>query len=301
MSWIFFAIAAPALYAASNFVDKFLIEKRVRDPMILAVLGGFSTCLTGLGILVFRGFPGVPSNQLFYLLLAGVLFEVAIVPWYKAISVEDVSRVAPLGQAIPVIVLILSYLFLGERLAEKQLLGFLFILAGGFLLSVKTFGKGIFKARKALWYMLAASSLFAIPLVLFKFVSLEQGFWGSLAYEFIGGGIGALVLFLYVVFSRRPNFREEIVQTRFGTWAIIGSNEALYIFSRVLNFYAIALASVSLVTVFGGFQPFFMLGFGLILSRWFPNVVKEDVEKKTLALKLAAIVLIFAGVWFINK
>ncbi len=29
MYWIFFAILAPALYAVTNFFDKFLIEKRV--------------------------------------------------------------------------------------------------------------------------------------------------------------------------------------------------------------------------------------------------------------------------------
>ncbi|MEK7181100.1 MAG: EamA family transporter [Patescibacteria group bacterium] len=300
MSWIFFAIAAPLLYAASNFFDKFLIEKRVRDPMMLAVLGGVLSFLTGLGILVFRGFPNIHSGQLFYLLLAGVLFELAIVPWYKAISLEDVSRIAPLGQAIPVIVLILSYLFLDERLASGQLLGFLSILVGGFLLSVKSFNNGIFKVRKAIWYMLAASLLFSVPLVLFKFVSLNLGFWDSLAYEFVGGGIGALILFSYVLFSKRTGFKKEITRTQFGTWGLIGSNEAIYVISRMLTFYAISLAAVSLVTVLGGFQPFFMLGFGLILSRWFPNVVKEDIEKKTVVLKLAAIVLIFAGVWFIN-
>ncbi len=300
MSWIFFAIAAPLLYAASNFFDKFLIEKRVRDPMILAIFGGFLTCLIGLGILVFRGFPSIPSEQLIYLFVAGMLFGLALVPWYKALTLEDASRVSPLFQAIPLMVLAMSYLFLGERLAQWQLLGFLFILVGGYLLSVKELGRGIFRIRKALWWALLASLLFSVPLVLFKFVSSDLGFWDSLAYEFLGGGIGALILFSYVVFSRRVGFKEEITRTRFGTWGLIGSNEAVYIISRMCNFYAISLAAVSLVTVLGGFQPFFMLAFGLILSRWFPNVVKEDVEKKTVVLKLAAIILIFAGVWFIN-
>ncbi len=300
MVWIFYAIAAPALYAASNFFDKFLIEKRVRDPMILAILGGFLTCVTGLGVLIFRGFPTIPFDQLIYMLVAGALFELALVPWYKALTLEDASRVGPLFQAIPVFVVMMAYLFLGERLASGQLFGFLSILAGGYLLSVKELGRGIFKMRKALWWSLLSSLLFAVPFVLFKFVSLEQGFWDSLAYEFIGGGIGAVILFFYVFFSRATRLKNEILEKQFDTWMIIGSNEVIYIISRMLNFYAIALASVSLVTVFGGFQPFFMLGFGLILSRWFPGVVKEDIEKRTVALKLVAVILIFAGVWFVS-
>ncbi len=300
MSWMFYAIAAPALYAASNFFDKFLIEKRVRDPMILAILGGFLTCLTGISILVFRGFPGIPSDQLVYMLVAGFLFELALVPWYKALALDDTSRVAPLFQAIPVLVLVMSYLFLGERLLGEQLFGFTFILVGGYLLSVKELGRGIFKMRRALWWALLSSLLFAIPLVLFKAVSLDRGFWDTLGYEFLGAGIGGVFLFSYVIFSKRIGFKEEVLMKGLHSWALIGANEFLYIGARMLNFYAIALAAVSIVTVLGGFQPFFLLGFGLILSRWFPNVIKEDVQKKTVVLKLAAIILIFAGVWFIN-
>ena len=298
MSWIFFAIAAPFLYAASNFFDKFLIEKKVRDPMILAVLGGFLTCLVGFIVLVFRGFPEILLGQLLYLLAAGMLFELALVPWYKALSLEDASRVSPLFQAIPMLVLVMSYLFLGERLATGQLLGFIFVLVGGYLLSVKDLGVGILKIRKALWWSLLSSLLFAVPLVLFKFVSLDLGFWDSLAYEFIGGGIGAIALLVF--FYWRVGFREEVKAIRSKTWLLLGANEGIYLVSRLSNFYAISLAAVSLVTVLGGFQPFFMLIFGVILSKWFPSIVKEDIERKTLVLKLAAIVLIFAGVWVIN-
>ena len=300
MSWIFFTISASALYAGSNFFDKFLIEKRVRDPMILAILGGFLTCLVGLVVLVFKGFPAISSGQLIYMLIAGALFELALVPWYKAISLDDVSRVAPIFQTIPVLVLIMSYLFLGERLLGGQLFGFVFILIGGYLLSAEKLGQQIFKMRRALWWALLSSLLFAIPLVLFKFVSLDQGFWDSLAYEFIGAGIGGVILILFVIFSKRAGFKQEVIEKGLKSWSLIGVNEIIYVFARMLNFYAIALASVSLVTVLGGFQPFFLLGFGLILSRWFPGIVKEDTQKSTVVLKLVAVVLIFVGVWFIN-
>ncbi len=46
MSWLFFAIAAPALYATTNFIDKFLIEKHVEDIVALAI----KTALSSLGL-----------------------------------------------------------------------------------------------------------------------------------------------------------------------------------------------------------------------------------------------------------
>lgn len=301
MVWVLFTISSAALYAGSNFFDKFLIEKRVRDPMILAILGGFLTCLVGLVVLIFRAFPPITSEQLIYVLVAGALFELALVPWYRAISLDDVSRVAPIFQSIPVLVLIMSYLFLGERLLEKQLFGFIFILIGGYLLAAEELSLKTFKIRKAFWWALLSSLLFAVPLILFKRVSLDQGFWDSLAYEFLGAGIGGVILFLFVIFSRRDDFKKEVFEKGFKSWTIIGVNELIYIGARMLNFYAIALAPVSLVTVLGGFQPFFLLLFGFVLSNWFPNIVKEDISRSIVVLKFTAIVLIFTGVWFINN
>ncbi len=300
MSWIFFAVLAPLLYSVSNFFDKFLIEKKVRNPMILAVMGGLITCLVGGVVLAFMGWPVFPMKQILILLLAGILFELALVPWYKALSLDDASRVGPLFQSIPVMVLVMSFLFLGERLGGQEFLGFLLVLIGGFLLSVKNFKGGIFSFRKSLGWALLSSFLFAVPLVIFKSVTLEQGFWDSLGYEFLGGGIGAILLYGFIKISKQSEFQEEVKSLKSKTWGILAANEGIYLVSRITNFYAISLVSVTLVTVVGGLQPFFMLIFGLILSVWFPKIVKEDIQKSMIFSKLIAIVLIFIGVWMVS-
>ena len=40
MDWIIFAILAPFFYAVSAMFDKFLIDKKIRDPIIMAISGG---------------------------------------------------------------------------------------------------------------------------------------------------------------------------------------------------------------------------------------------------------------------
>jgi hypothetical protein len=37
--WVFYAAAAPFLYGATNFVDKYLLEKRIKDPIAASVFG----------------------------------------------------------------------------------------------------------------------------------------------------------------------------------------------------------------------------------------------------------------------
>ncbi|KKQ24007.1 hypothetical protein A2108_00615 [Candidatus Wolfebacteria bacterium GWA1_42_9] len=299
MSWILFTLGATALNAVSNFIDKFLIEKRVRDYITLTILGGMVAFIFGIVVLFFRNFPIYGTNQMILILLAGISMEMGLIPYYKAISLDDISRVVPVFQIAPVFVLILSYVFLGERLTLPQFIGFWMIITGAYILSLKKLGKDIFNLRKSVIWIILASILWAIPSVIFRFVTIEINFWDALGYEFIGAAIGMLLLFLIPAIRNR--FLNEIVRVEKSAYGAIASNEFIYLIARMLGFYAIVIApAVSLVSVLGGFHPLIVLIYGIILSVWFPNIIKEDIQKATIFIKILAIVVIFVGVWFIN-
>jgi len=76
---------------------------------------------------------------------------------------------------------------------------------------------------------------------------------------------------------------------------ILVINEVIYLVGHVLNFLAVSLAPVALVSALGGIQPFFMLVFGIILSIFWPKIIKEDITKKTLLIKFVSVLLIFLG------
>ena len=61
------------------------------------------------------------------------------------------------------------------------------------------------------------------------------------------------------------------------------------------------IGPTALVSVVGGIQPLFALVIGLVLSKWVPQIIKEDTKKGTVVLKLVAIAIIFVGVIFINR
>src|SRR3989339_57624 len=163
MHWIILAIIAPALYAISNFFDRYILQKRIKDSFILTAIGGLLVFCFGFIIWAVQLFPVFSIFQILVLLLAGTLFQIALIPWYKAISLDDASRVAPLFQSFSVFALILSYLILGEKLTSFQLIGFILILSGAFFLSVDKFSRKIFSLRPSFWYMMLSSFLFALP------------------------------------------------------------------------------------------------------------------------------------------
>ncbi len=297
-SWLFFAIAAPALYGATNFIDKFLIEKHVSDPVVLTVLGGGISFIFGLIFLALHNFPLLDPFQMTLIVISGALIEFALLPYYEALSLDDTSRIVPLFQFIPIIVLVLSYLFLGERLTSLQVLGFFFVFIGGFFLSLKELNWKIFELRKSFWYMMLACLTYAVASVILKFVITPLNFWGTIAYELIAGEL--VVVFMLSIRGYRSRIFDQLRNFKTGLWGIISGNEVVYLLGRLSGFYAFALAPVSLVSVMGGFQPFFVLIFGLALSVWFPRVIKEDIGKTTVLVKLASIVLIFVGIWIVG-
>ncbi|MCL4479694.1 MAG: EamA family transporter [Deltaproteobacteria bacterium] len=296
MLWILFAIIANVLFAVSNLFDKFLIEKRVRDPLALTVFGGWIDLLFTLIIVLIHGLSITGPLQAGVLLLSGVLVELALIPYFKALSLEDASRISPLFQSMPVFVLLLSSIFLRETLTHRQLLGFLLILSGSFIVSMHKTDAGIFKIRKAFWWVLLASILWALPAVMFKFVVIKQTFWDALALEFFGVAIGATILF----FLYKTRVLAQIRDIGAGTWSILNINELIYIAGRVSNFYAITLGLVSLVAVLGGTIPLFVFLFGLVLSLWFPGIIKEDITKSSIVTKISSIILVACGLWFIT-
>lgn len=293
MSWIVFAIAAQALFAVSNFIDKFLIDKRIKDPFLVTILAGLASLLLGLLIFLFRGFSLIETKQLILILISGILLELYLIPYFKALRMDDASRIVPLFQFVPVFVLILSFIILGEALTGKQFLGSVFIIIGGFVLATKKIEGGIFRLRKSLWFMVIASLLYAITGVLFKWVVVAEDFWLTLAYESIGMGIGAIILLLWPPY--RTGFGREMKKLKLSTWGLLFVNETVYVLALLTLFYAILLGSVALVSVIGGVQPFFVLVYGLILSIWFPSIIKEDIQKNTILIKALAILLIFIG------
>ncbi|MHB8599155.1 MAG: EamA family transporter [Ktedonobacteraceae bacterium] len=294
MSWIVFAIVTQVLFAVSNFIDKFLIDKRIRDTLLVTILAGLASFLLGLLIFLVRGFSIIETKQLVLILISGILLELYLIPYFKALTMDEVSRIVPLFQFMPVFVLILSYFILGEALTGKQFLGSVFIIGGGFILAAKKIeGGGIFKLRKSLWLMVIASLLYAVTGVLFKWVVVAQDFWLTLAYEDIGMGIGAIILLLWP--SYRAGFRRETRKLKLSTWGLLFVNETVYVLALLSMFYAILLGSVALVSVIGGVQPFFVLLYGLILSIWFPSIIQEDIQRETVLLKALAILLIFIG------
>lgn len=294
---IFFAVLSPLIFAINNFFDKFFLEKYKISPVVMTIINGLSGFISGLIVLFFTGFYFLNLNLIAIILTSGFLMIICLIFYYKALFTDETSRVVPLFQFTPIFVLIMGFLFLGEKLFAQQYLGSAIIITGAFMISLEKFDMKIFKIRPAFWYMVAASFLYAVSLVLYKFGVEEIPFWHTLPYEGLGMALGALTVYLYG--NNGKTFLREMKRFRKKGYFLLSLNESIYVSARYVTYFALSLISASLVNILLGLQPLFALICGIILSIWFPKILTEVINKKVLFQKIISIVLIFAGLYLI--
>lgn len=294
---ILFAILSPAIFAVSNYIDKFLLEKHDISPTLITIYGGIFAIAAGLLVLLFTGFYPIDLRSLLIILTSGFLTSIYLLPYYKALQTNETSIVIALLYLYPFFVLVLEYILLGESLSTRQYTGSFLMIAAGCLLSIeRTQGKR-YKLNRSVWYVILSAFLFACAQILYKFGVMEIPFWNTLPYEGFGIALGAIVIFLYK--NNRKILKEESNRLKKKVIFFIGINESVYILARYTGYFAISLIPVGLVSVLGSLESLFVLVYGIILSLWFPTVLKEAIIKKTLGLKFISILMIILASYFI--
>ncbi|HUD44885.1 MAG TPA: EamA family transporter [Patescibacteria group bacterium] len=298
MLGIFFALLSPAIYAVVNYIDKFLLDKYDIPALVLTVYSGTIALLVSILLIIIFGLHIFPLAVIMVIILSGVFTQLVMLPYFKALSLEDTSTVIPLFQFVPVFVIIGDTLILGEKMTGLQYGGAILVILAGILLSIKKTKNNIFKPRKAFGYMMLACLFSALSLLLFKYGISVQNFWQILPYE--GMGIALCTVCLLFLPGKFKLLKKETNRLPKKVFLLMSIDEAVYIVSRYTGFFALAFISASLVSVLGSTQPLFVLLYGTILSLFFPFILKEKITKQLFTMKLVAVVLTVLGVALIS-
>ncbi|OGZ35058.1 MAG: hypothetical protein A2174_00525 [Candidatus Portnoybacteria bacterium RBG_13_41_18] len=294
MSWFLFALAGYFLYAVVTVINKFLLRQRATTKPIvftfyIGVLSIFTFIIAPFGDFSWPGF------QLFLFdLFVGVIFFVAIWAFYEALDVNEASRVAPLiGGLIPIIVLLLSYIFLTEYLTRLQILAFFLLVFGGVLVSLKKSRGGIKESLRGFNFIILAIIFHAIYWILAKYVFENQEFITGFIWSRMGLVLASGLVLL------RPTWRKMIFDSEGQMTAGLGGGligaKIIAGFGSLLVHLAISMGSVALISAMQGIEYVFLLILTVIFSLKFPKFLEEKISGQILAQKIIAVLLIGAG------
>ena len=300
MTWLIYSIIPALLWASVNYIDKYLIEKFCKGLNVGALVLFSSFIGIPVSIFIFAIYPGVFDInffEMFILTLSGNFFLLGVVFYLYALSKDETSTVAPQLLMIPVFSGLFSYLFLGEKLSFIQMIGVLTVILGSLLLSIDINDLRKPKIKFPIFVLMLFSSAFmALNAVIFKFgVVSDVSFWTVAFWEHIGFVIFGIFCFIFVK-SYKIEFLHLVKKNGLGILSLNFLNEVITIIGNVIFHYATLLAPIAIVeTVTEGIQPLFVILYGILLTIFFPKIINENIERKSLLQKILAIGIMYLG------
>lgn len=279
-------IIAPFVWGLMNIMDKFVVEKKVHNSLSFAVIaGGVNVCF-GLIIALFLSWNSISFYQILFPLLTGFLFGLSFYLYYYLISKEEVSTFIGLMYLYPIVVAMLSFFILHERLSWVQYLGAIVIICGAILLSLKQKRINI---KVSLWLL----ALFIINVAFYEFsvklATMNLNEWNSVSLTMIMTGVTVMSGIFWK--NIRLGIKHEL---RNIGWSTI--NESMTVIAMILTYFAMSGIPATIVSAIQATQPLAVLCLEAVFALFGVKLAKELGFKR----KFFPIILIVIGIILIT-
>ena len=134
--WFIFAILSAIFAALTSILAKIGIEG-VNSNLATAVRTIVVVLMAWLMVFVTgsqNGFMDISKKSWIFLILSGLSTGASWLCYYKALQIGEASKVVPIDKLSIVITVALAFLFLGEQITLKTLIGCSLIVAGTFVM-----------------------------------------------------------------------------------------------------------------------------------------------------------------------
>jgi uncharacterized membrane protein len=297
VDWFFLSLVGASALAVTGVIDKFILGKYVHSPLAyLAALVVMQQMLIAV-IPVYLGW-GFVYPQTFYAMAAGGFQVVLWAAYLLALHVEETSRVAAMVFVFPVFVFLGAFLLLGEALALKDYAGGALLVCSALLISYRPAPQGgLAIISPALKYMAVFWIFSAIYALAAKYLLTFINEWHLILWSSIGSLLAVLPLLYH-----EPVRSEFIAYFRRGPFLLSAllADELFDFLGRGAFIFAYSVGSVALVSSVAALQPFITLIYVVLLGLFVPGILQEELDRKTMALKTVAILLIAVGVYLVS-
>ena len=134
--WSIFAILSAIFAALTSILAKVGIEgvnsnlATAIRTIVVVLMAWFMVFITGNQ----NGIVDISKKSWIFLILSGLATGASWLCYYKALQLGEASKVVPIDKLSIVITIILAFIFLGEQITLKTLIGCCLIVAGTFVM-----------------------------------------------------------------------------------------------------------------------------------------------------------------------
>lgn len=296
MNWFAGALISTLLFSVVSILDKRLVG---------SLFPSYHTFIITFGLLqfpiaaVFFAFViptvGFESDEgVVWALASGILWAIGLSLFFYGLSLEEVSRAAPMQSITPVITAVIAVVLFDDIVSPTQWIGILVVVSGAVMINLrKVDGRYRIARGKAFLVLLLAAFALGWAFIVSDEATDRLNVGATQGLRALGMGVGVLA------FTWRPRHMKPLVvalQSR-RTAGLMFISEGIMGPSAALIFvYALSVGSVSLVTTVAAIRPLAILALSVGLSTPWWNVLHEPMDKETIGLKVIATLLIVGGV-----
>jgi len=297
MSWFFLAIFSTFFYAIINLLDDHLLKHVYRSPHAGTII---SSIFAGLPLLslFFLDTQPIEVKYILLSLLAGIVSSVWIYNYFRSFEVETPSVVVTFMGLSPLILAILAFFFLDERIQTTQILGAAIVFIASLLLVYDPKEKwGKLKKMKNMIVALLALTLYSI---LIKYLFTENDFYTVYMWISVGMVMGGLYFIFYLLFAHKRETLTEIRKSFRNYYLIFIGVELLALAAEFMNSLAVDRGPLTVIKSIENIQPMFVLLIAVALYPFKPNLFREASEGGKVR-KLVLMAVIFVGLVLIGE
>jgi len=293
--WFLYALASVVFFGFTTIVDKLMLQKRLSS---FSYFVSFAPPALVFSICVLFFLPtnvfSIPSGIAF---VAGLISAAGYFFYVVSIRKEEASRIAALTSLAPAFVAVLAVFLVDEIFSAKSYMGITLMILGSVLISYKRNHVKKMIPISLIVILTAANFSYGLDQTLSK-ISLNQiSFWSFLMMFMFGKFVVAFPGL--AIPSVRRKFSSEVKKLGRNLALTLASGSVMWNLGIIFFFYAASLGPITIVSTTGLISPLFTLFFAILITKYLPKVLEEEIDRKTVALKLVAIVLIVFGTYLI--
>ncbi|MDA1256516.1 MAG: EamA family transporter [Chloroflexi bacterium] len=279
------------LFAIVSITDKVIMSGmglRVRGFLLFI---GFQSLTTAIVIALVNPFPSADIEVYARGLAVGVMWGIGAPFVLWTLSREEVSRVTPISQSHPLLVVIFAVVLLGESLSVLESLAAALAIGGALLAAVRLSDAGQVRLSGTIVYLGVAVTIIALAQILLKTVTDDLSFWHAVALR--STGMAAVL----IPMNFRPAIAGEL--RRFMSsrrpFAVLMLDAGAATAGMVAITFAIANGPVSLANAFASTTPLFVF-FASVLLAWKTRLLQDEIlSVRDVTQKLVAAGMVAGG------
>ena len=289
MTWFSLSLLAAFIVAMVVAIDKLVLVRWQVTPVLMTFFSASIALIAACGVWLTMGLSEMSFSGTGLALCAGILKTLFELFYYLAIAREEASRIATLLSLTPLFILLAASYVLQESLQPQEYFGVFLLVSGAVLITCKD--KLFPRLNLAFCFVLLGILCLTANQIIIKYLLETTDYWTVFSYVRMGVFL-AVVPLLPLVVSNLRAFRSE----RKGlVLSLIAVNNAIAVSGVFVFTVAVALGSVTLVNALGSVFPLFLLLIVVLVGTINPDILREELKKTVLLLKLTAVLLMVCG------